>query len=180
MGSSQEQLEQLMKQEGKGKDWPGSGKSQEWQGENRQNDCSTPTWKGTYSIKGSSNSSIYSVDGADIDWWAQSDRPQHSSQSEEEIYFCVLSESEVQSQRHRQFKTVQRKHRPRRGVNTHNRCQTLSILETMRDEDEAEEPPIFVFEKSDNGKWIREEVDVDSRIVECETSMKIMPHLRVS
>ena len=39
---------------GRGKDWQGSGKSQEWHGQHRQNDCSTPAWKGKSSTKGSS------------------------------------------------------------------------------------------------------------------------------
>ena len=53
---------------------------------------------------------------------------------------------------------------------THNRYQALSNLETIREEDEAEEP-MYVFDKSDNGKWIREEA-VDSGAVECVTSKK--------
>ena len=36
-----------------------------------------------------------------------------------------------------------------------------------------------VFHKSDNGKWIREEAVVDSGAVECVTSKKRIPHLRV-
>ena len=51
-------------------------------------------------MKGSSKGIIYSVDEAgDIDWWAQSDGSQPSSQSEEEIRFCMVSESSVLSQR---------------------------------------------------------------------------------
>ena len=46
----------------------------------------TRMWKGKSSTKGSSKGSMYSVDKVgDIDWWAQSDGSQHSSQSEEEI-----------------------------------------------------------------------------------------------
>ena len=65
----------------------------------------------------------------------------------------MLSESKVQNQRevHQkedaergwtqgEVKNVQRKHLQRRGVNTHNRYQALSILETIREEEEAEEP----------------------------------------
>ena len=78
--------------------------------------------------------SINSVDEAsDIDWWTQSDGSQSSSQSVEEIRFCMLSKSKVQNQRREvdqkedaergstqdKFKIVQRKHRQRRGVNTH-------------------------------------------------------------
>ena len=63
-------------------------------------------------------------------------------------------------------------------THTHNRYQALSILETIREEDEAEEP-IYVFDKSDNGKWITEEAVVDSGAVECVVSKKRMPHLRV-
>ena len=113
---------------GKGKDWQGSGKSQEWQGQNRQNVWSTPTWKGKSSTKGST----YSVDDTG-DWWAQSDESQQGSQSEEEIHFCMLSEGEVQNQRHEvhqredaergwtqgDSKNVQRKDRQGRGINTH-------------------------------------------------------------
>ena len=85
---------------GKRKDWQGSGKSQEWPGQDRQNDWSTPAWKGKSSTKGSSKGSKYSLDEAgDIDWWAQPDGSQHSSQSEEEIHFCMPSESKVQNQR---------------------------------------------------------------------------------
>ena len=36
-----------------------------------------------------------------------------------------------------------------------------------------------MFDKSDNGKWIREEAVVDSGAVECVASKKRMPHLRV-
>ena len=36
-----------------------------------------------------------------------------------------------------------------------------------------------MFDKSDTGKWIREEAVVDSGAVECVTSKKRMPHLRV-
>ena len=36
-----------------------------------------------------------------------------------------------------------------------------------------------MFDKSDNGKWIREKAVVDSSAVECVTSKKRMPHLRV-
>ena len=144
-------------------------------------------------MKGSSNGSIYSVDEAgDIDWWAQSDGSQHSSQSEEEIPIFMLSESKVQNQRHEvhqkedaergwtqeKFKTDQRKHRQGRRVNTNNRYQALSILETIREEDEADEP-IYVFDKSDTGKWIREDAVVDSGAFECVTSKEIMPHLGV-
>ena len=66
----------------------------------------------------------------------------------------------------------------KRSQHTHNRYQALSIPETIREEDEAEEP-IYVFDKSDNGTWIKEEVVVDSGAVECATSKKRMLHLRV-
>ena len=56
--------------------------------------------------------------------------------------------------------------------------RAFSILETIREEDEAEEQ-FFVFDKSDTGKWVREEAVVDSGAVECVTSKKTMPHLRV-
>ena len=91
---------------GKGKDWYGNGKSQEWQGQNRQNDWTTPARKGYNNMKGKDASAIYifififsySVDEAsDTDWWTQSDGSQPSS--EEEIHFCMLSESRVQRQR---------------------------------------------------------------------------------
>ena len=36
-----------------------------------------------------------------------------------------------------------------------------------------------VFDKSDTGKWVREEAVVDSGAVECMTSRKRMPHLTV-
>ena len=41
----------------------------------------------------------------------------------------------------------------------------------IREEDKAEEP-IYVFDKSDHGKWIREEAVVDSGAVECVTSKR--------
>ena len=82
---------------GKGKDRYANGKSQDWQGQHRQNDWNTPAW----TVKSSTKGSIFSVDEAgDIDWWAQSDGSQHSSQSEEEIHFCMLSDCKVQNQRH--------------------------------------------------------------------------------
>ena len=85
----------------------------------------------------------------------------------------MLSESKVQNQRHEvhqkedaergwaqgKFRNVQRKHRQRR-------YRALSILETIREDDEAAEP-IFVFDKSDTGEWFREEAVVDSGAVEC-------------
>ena len=54
----------------------------------------------------------------------------------------------------------------KRNQHTHNRYQARSILETTREEDEAEEPT-HVFDQSDNGKWLREEAVVDSVAVEC-------------
>ena len=136
---------------------------------------------------------MYSVDEAgDIDWWAESDGSQHSSQSEEEMHFCMLRESNVQNQRHEvhqkedaekgwtqgKYDERPRKHRERSEVNTRTRYQALSILETISEEDEAEEP-MYVFDKSDNGKWIREETVVDRGAVECVTSRKRMPHVRL-
>ena len=59
---------------------------------------------------------------------------------------------------------------------THNRYRALSILDIIREEDEAEEP-MYVFDKSDNGRWIRQEAAVDSGAVECVTSKKRMLHL---
>ena len=76
------------------------------------------------------------------------------------------------------FKNVQRRHRQGGEVNTHNRYQALSILENIREEDEAGNH-IYLFNKSDNGKWVRDEVVVDSGAVECVTSKKRMPHMRV-
>ena len=75
------------------------------------------------------------------------------------------------------FENVQRTHRQGRCINRHSREQALSILESTREEDEAEEPT-HVFDQSDNGKWLREEAVVDSGAVECVTSKKRMPHLR--
>ena len=37
----------------------------------------------------------------------------------------------------------------------------------------------YMFDKSDTGEWIREEAVVDSGAVECVTSKKRMPHLRL-
>ena len=54
---------------------------------------------------------------------------------------------------------------------THTTHTKHSILETVREEDETEEP-ISVFDKSDKGKWVREEAVVDSGAVE---SRKRMP-----
>ena len=129
-------------------------------------------------------------EAGDIDWWAQSDGSQHRSKSEEEIHFCTLSESKVQNQRHeaRQKEDVERgwtqgkfqkerKHRQRRGVNTRNRYQALNILETIREEDEPEEPK-NVFDKSDIGRWIREEAVVDSGAVECVTTGALVHCMR--
>ena len=48
--------------------------------------------------------------------------------------------------------------------------QALSSLETV-----SEEEPIYVFDNSDTGKWVREEAVVDSGAVECVTSKKRMP-----
>ena len=95
----------------------------------------------------------------------------------------MLSESEVQSERcqaHQKEDISERmdtrkmqerpKKAPSRRRNTHNRYQTISVLENIREEDEAEEP-IYVF---DNGKWLRETV-VDSSAAECVTNKKRMP-----
>ena len=60
---------------------------------------------------------------------------------------------------------------------THNTYQALSVLETVKDE-KAKEESIYVFDKSDNGKWVRKEAVVDSGAVECVTSRQRMPHLR--
>ena len=38
---------------------------------------------------------------------------------------------------------------------------------------------MYVFDKTDNGNWVREEAVVDSGAVECVTSQKRIPHLRV-
>ena len=103
----------------------------------------------------------------------------------------MMSKSKVQNQRHEvhqkedaergriqgRYKNGQRGHRQRRGVNAHHRYQALSILEAMREDDEAE-GPVYVFDKSDTGKWIREEAVVGSGAVECVTSKKRKPHLR--
>ena len=43
-------------------------------------------------------------------------------------------------------------HREDRCVDTHNKYQALSMLETVREEEEATEEPIYVFDKSDNGR----------------------------
>ena len=51
--------------------------------------------------------------------------------------------------------------------------QTLSFLETVRIEDETEEPT-KVFDKTDTGKGVRDEA-----VGECVTSRKIMPHARM-
>ena len=127
----------------------------------------------------------YFDEAGDMGWWVQSDGSQHSL--EEDIHLCLLSARKMQNQRHEahrkkdaergwtqgEFKNVQGEE------STHNkRYQALSILETIREEDEAEEPT-YVFDKSDNGKWIREEAVVDSCAVECVTSKKRMPHVRV-
>ena len=95
----------------------------------------------------------------------QPDGSQHGSQSEEEIRFCMLSESKVQNQRREvhqkedaergwsqgEVKNVQRKYLQRRGVNTHNRYQALSILETIREEEEEEaEEPIYHLTENDH------------------------------
>ena len=79
-----------------------------------------------------------------------------------------------------QVKNVETKRRHGRGINTHthNGCQALGILETIREEDEAEKTTC-VFDMSDTGKWIREEAVIDSSVVGCVTSKKRMPHLRV-
>ena len=53
--------------------------------------------------------------------------------------------------------------------------RSIGILETIREVDEAEEP-IFVFDKSDNGKWISEEAVVDCGAVECVMSKRRMPY----
>ena len=64
-----------------------------------------------------------------------------------------------------------------RFCNKNRRLSGLhSILETIREKDEAEEP-FSVFDKSDNGRWIREEAVVDSGAVGCVTSKKSMSHL---
>ena len=64
------------------------------------------------------------------------------------------------------------------STHTHHRYEALCILETNREEDEAEEPT-HVFDQSDNGKWLREEAVVDTGAVECVSSKKRLPHLRV-
>ena len=75
--------------------------------------------------------------------------------------------------------SIQRRHYHERGVNTHDTYQASSIPETVREEDEQEEP-IFVFDKSDTGNRVREEAVVDSGAVECMTRRRRMPHLRAA
>ena len=67
-----------------------------------------------------------------------------------------------------------------RSQHTHNNniYRAPSIPETIREEDEAEEPT-YVLDKSDSCKWIKEEAVVDSGAVECVTSKKTMPHERL-
>ena len=65
------------------------------------------------------------------------------------------------------------KERPKKASSQKsNKYQELNILETVREEDEAEEP-IYVFDKSDH-----EGAVVDSCADECVTNKERMPHLR--
>ena len=41
------------------------------------------------------------------------------------------------------------------------------------------EAPIYVFDDTENGRWIKEVAVVDSGAVECVTSKKRVPHLKV-
>ena len=73
----------------------------------------------------------------------------------------------------------ERMHSQEIRVNTHNMYQALSSLETGREENDEIETPSYVVHKSDTGKWAKEEAVVDSGVVECLTSRKRMPQLRV-
>ena len=59
-----------------------------------------------------------------------------------------------------------------------NKFQMLGKLESDRSDDDDMEAPRYVFDDNENGRWIKEEAVVDSA-VECVTSRKRVPHLKV-
>ena len=60
-----------------------------------------------------------------------------------------------------------------------NKFQMLGFLESERSDDDDMEAPKNVFDDNENGRWIKEEAVVDSGAVECFTSRKRVPHLKV-
>ena len=60
-----------------------------------------------------------------------------------------------------------------------NMFQMLGILESKRDDDDDVEAPIHVFDDNENGRWIKGEAVVDSVAVDCATSRKRVPRLKV-
>ena len=50
--------------------------------------------------------------------------------------------------------------------------QALSILEIVREENNATEESTYVFDSSHKGKWVTEKLVVGSGAVECGTSRK--------
>ena len=48
-----------------------------------------------------------------------------------------------------------------------NKFQILGTLESERDDDDDVAAPIYAFDDNENGRWIKEEVVVDSGAVEC-------------
>ena len=147
--------------------------------------------KGNSSMKGSSMGSINSVNEAsDIDWWTHSYGSQYSSQPEEDMHFCMSSESKVQSQRcmvhqirrcRERMDTRKVQERPEKAPSRRRSQHPTKIWPSAfkrTSEKKTKQELMYVFDKSDNRKWVREEA-VDGGAVECVTSKKRLPHLRV-
>ena len=64
-------------------------------------------------------------------------------------------------------------------VSTKNKFEVLSKLEYAPDDNDETEAPIHVVDHTNHGKWIKEEAVVDSGAVECVTTRKRVPHLKV-
>ena len=65
-------------------------------------------------------------------------------------------------------------------VSTHTtNIEHAAFVETVGEEDETEKR-MYVLDRLDSGKWAREEAVVDSGAVECASSRRGLPHLRVA
>ena len=62
---------------------------------------------------------------------------------------------------------------------TKNKFQVLSVLGHAPDDTDETEAPIYVVDDTNTGTWTKEEAVVDKGAVECVTSGKRVPHLKV-
>ena len=81
--------------------------------------------------------------------------------------------------RNGRVKNFLKKERQDHCIPLRHNFQMLGFLESDRSDDDEIKAPIYVFDDNENGTWIKEEAVVDSGAVECVTSRKRVPHLKV-